>query len=83
MKTYSVSIHLFLEAQHCPKAEIADALLGILTEDMPKYACGHSALIDWAVGGEDIAASIASIPLPDEYRPDEGTFPAWPARVVP
>ena len=82
MKTYSVSIRLFLEMRQCPEAEIANTLRGTVTEDMRKYACTHSALIDWAVSGEDIAASIASIP-PDEYRPDDGAFPAWTARVVP
>jgi hypothetical protein len=83
MKTYLVSLHLLLEAHHCPEAEIADALHGILIEDMRKYAGDHSELIDWAVAGDDMAASIASVPLPDDYRPDDSAFPAWPGRTIP
>ncbi len=83
MKTYLVPIHILLEAHHRPEAEIADGLQGMLTEDLRKDAGDHSALIDWAVAGEDMAASIASVPLPDDYRPDDSAFSARPGRTIP
>jgi hypothetical protein len=55
----------------------------MLTEDLRKDAGDHSALIDWAVAGEDMAASIASVPLPDDYRPDDSAFSVRPGRTIP
>ena len=83
MTTYLVAVHLLVEARHHPQAEVADALHGILTEDMRKYVGAHSALIDWSVIGDDIASSIAAVDLPENYVPDESAFPSWPARAVP
>ena len=60
--------------------KIADALHGTLTEDMRKHAGRHSALIDWAIAGDDIASSIAGRALADDYAPDETAFPPWPGR---
>ena len=56
---------------------IADALNGILTPDMRKHAGNNSALIDWAIAGDDIASSVAGVSLPDDYMPDVSAFPLW------
>ena len=78
MKTYLVAVNLLVQAHHRPERAIADTLEGILTPDMRKYAGSHSALIDWAIAGDDVASSIAAVSLPDDYLPDESTFPLWP-----
>jgi hypothetical protein len=78
MTAYLVSVHLLIEANNSPHAEVADALRGILTGDMRKYAGVHSALIDWAVAGDDIAGSIIPVAIAGDYEPDETAFPLWP-----
>ena len=61
---------------------IADALDGILTPEMRKHAGANSALLDWAIAGDDVASSIAGVSLPDDYMPDESAFPLWPVGTV-
>ncbi len=80
MTTYLVAVHLLIEANGSPEADVADALHGILTGDMRKYAGAHSALIDWAVAGDDIAGSIIPVAIAGDYEPDETAFPLWPRR---
>jgi hypothetical protein len=82
MKAYLVVVNLLVHAHHHPESVVADALDGIFTPDMRKHAGGSSALIDRAVAGDDIASSIAAIPLPDDYTPDESAFPLWPVGTV-
>lgn len=83
MTTYLVAVHLLVEANGSPETEVADALHGILTEDMREYAGAHAYLIDWAVAGEDIAGSIVPVAIAGDYRPDETAFPLWPRRRRP
>ena len=82
MNAYLVAVNLLVQAHHSPESAIADALNGILTPDMRKHAGNNSALIDWAIAGDDIASSIAGISLPDDYMPDVSAFPLWPAGTV-
>lgn len=83
MTTYLVAVHLLVEANGSPEAEVADALHGILTQDMRKYAGAQSSLIDWAVAGDDIVGSIVPIAIDGDYKPDETAFPPWPRRRHP
>lgn len=80
MTTYLVAVYLIIEADNNYRAEIADALHDILTGNMRKYAGEHSALVDWAIAGEDIASSITPVDLPADYAADESRFPVWPER---
>ena len=82
MKAYLVAVNLLVRAHHNPESAIADALEGILTPDMRKNAGADSALVDWAIAGDDIASSIATVPLQDDYVPDEFPFPLWPFGAV-
>lgn len=54
MNAYLVAVNLLVQAHHRPESAIADALNGILTPDMRKHAGNNSALIDWAIAGDDI-----------------------------
>ena len=81
MKAYLVAVNLLVQATTSESA-IAEALDGILTPDMRKHAGTNSALIDWAIAGDDIASSIAAVPLPDDYAPDGSAFPLWPTGTV-
>ena len=56
-------------------------LQGILTDGIRKYAGADSALIRWAIAGDDIASSIAQVTLPDDYTPAETAFLLWPGRM--
>ncbi|ACI94767.1 conserved hypothetical protein [Afipia carboxidovorans OM5] len=82
MKAYLVVVNLMVHAHHNPESAIADALEGILTPDMRKNAGADSALVDWAIAGDDIASSITAVPLPDDYAPDDSPFPSWPFGTV-
>jgi hypothetical protein len=82
MKAYLVAVNLLVHAHHKPESAIADALDGILTPDMRKHAGANSALLDWAIAGDDVASSIAGVSLPDDYMPDESAFPLWPVGTV-
>jgi hypothetical protein len=74
MRTYSVALHLLLQAQYRPETAVADALHGILTADKRKHAGNQSALIDGAIAGDDIASSIDAVSLADDDMPDESVF---------
>jgi hypothetical protein len=82
MKAYLVAVNLLVHAHHNPESAIADTLDGILTPEMRKHAGANSALLDWAIAGDDVAASIAGVSLPDDYMPDESAFPLWPVGTV-
>jgi hypothetical protein len=80
MKIYLVAVRLLVEAGDTSVVKIADALHGTFAKDMRKHAGRHSALVDWAIAGDDIASSIARRALADDYAPDETAFPPSPAR---
>lgn len=82
MKAYLVVVNLLVHAHHNPESAIAGALEGNLTPDMRKNAGVDSALVDWTIAGDDIASSIAAVPLQDDYVPDESPFPLWPFGAV-
>ena len=82
MTAYLVAVNLVVQAHHRPESAIAEALNGILTPDIRKHAGNNSALIDWAIAGDDIASSIAGVSHPDDYMPDESAFPLWPTVTV-
>ncbi|WP_052952678.1 hypothetical protein [Devosia psychrophila] len=67
MTSYIVAVHLIVEADANPGTEIGGVLDAMLTQNMRKYLGTHSALIDWAVAGPDIAASIALFDVSNLY----------------
>jgi hypothetical protein len=82
MKAYLVAVNLLVDVQHTPERAITEVLDGILTPDMRKHAGVNSALIDWAVAGDDLASSIASVSVCDDYTADVSVFPLWPVGRV-
>jgi hypothetical protein len=70
-----------VEAHEHPQGQVAEALQGVLTDETRIYAGRRSALIDWAIVGDDIASSIVQTTLLDEYAPDRIAFPHWPWRA--
>lgn len=83
MAAYLVVVHLLLQAQQRPETAFADALDGILTGEVRKYARDHSALIDWATADGDVASFIAAVSRADDDIPDESVLPVWPGRTLP
>jgi len=79
MSAYVVAVHLLIEAGPAPRPTIEALLHAALSDRLRQNAGAGSALIDWAVAGEDLAASIVRVELPEPYVPDETAFPAWPA----
>ncbi|BCH19552.1 hypothetical protein [Mesorhizobium sp. L-2-11] len=78
MTTYLVAVHLLVEAGPDPRPVVDTALQDILSDATRLNRGPRSNLIDWAVAGEDLAASIAPVELPSGYTPDETPFPDWP-----
>ncbi|WP_420408026.1 hypothetical protein [Hoeflea sp.] len=81
MSTFIVAIHLIVDTNGPnPRADIAAALEAQLdrTAD-PVPAAGR--ILDWAVAGEDLAASMAPVTIPSDYRPGTTQFPQWPTLV--
>ncbi|MCG8273927.1 hypothetical protein MIC97_20805 [Aquamicrobium sp. NLF2-7] len=83
MTTYLVAVHLLLEVGPEPRPAINAALNEILSEAMRQNGGAQSPLIDWAVAGEDLAASIVSVDVSPTYEPDVTAFPDWPAARSP
>jgi hypothetical protein len=81
MNPHLITIDLLVEAHEHPQGQVAEALQGVLTDEMRRCAGTRSALIDWAIVGDDIASSIVQTTLLDEYAPDRIAFPHWPWRA--
>jgi hypothetical protein len=81
MNPHLITNYLLVEAHEHPQGQVAEALQGVLTDEMRRCAGTHSALIDWAIAGDDVVSSIVQTPLLDEYAPDRIAFPHWPWRA--
>ena len=80
MNPHLIAVYLLIEANEHLQGQVAEALQGVLTDEMRRCAGTDSASIDWAIAGDDIASSIAQVPLLDDYAPDGTAFPLWPGR---
>ena len=82
MTTFLVAIHLIVDTNGPnPRAEIIAALEAQLDQPAARVPA-TGGILDWAVAGEDLAASMAPVTIPSDYRPGTTQFPQWP-RVVP
>ncbi len=82
MSTFLVAIHLIVDTNGPnPRADVIAALEAQL--DRPtKPVSAEGSILDWAVAGEDLAASMAPVTIPSDYRPGITQFPHW-SRDVP
>ena len=81
MSTFIVAIHLIVDTNSLnPRAEIISALKAQLDRPAARVPA-TGGILDWAVAGEDLAASMAPVTIPSDYRPGTTQFPQWP-RVV-
>src|SRR5258708_23892047 len=78
MNPHLITAYLLMEAHEHPQGQVAEALQGVLTDEMRTYAATRSALIDWAIAGDDIASSIVQTTLLDDYARDGTAFSLWP-----
>ncbi len=82
MTTFLVAIHLVVDTNGPnPRAEITAALEAQLDRPATLVPAVGS-ILDWAVAGEDLAASMAQVTIPSDYRPGTAQLPRWP-RLVP
>jgi hypothetical protein len=72
MNPHLITAYLLVEAHEHPQGQIAAALQGVLTDEMRTYE---------AIARDDIASSVAQVPLLDDYAPDGTAFPLWPRRA--
>lgn len=81
MNRHLITVYLLIEANEPLQGQVAEALQGVLTDEMRTSAGTDLASIDWAIAGDHIALSIAQVPLLDDYAPDGARFPHWPGRA--
>ena len=80
MTTWLVAVHILVTAETTnPRAHIAEALEARLDGSSPFPDQAKVAIIDWAVAGEDLAASMAPAAIPPDYEPGSMPFPQGPA----
>jgi hypothetical protein len=79
MNPHLITAYLLAETHEHLQGQVAEALQGVLTDEMRTSTGTDPALIDWAIA-DDIASSIAQVPLLDDYAPDGTAFPLWPGR---
>lgn len=81
MSTFLVAIHLVVDTNGPnPCAEITAALEAQLDRTADPVPAAGS-ILDWAVAGEDLAASVAPVAIPSDYGPGTTPFPQWPTLV--
>ena len=68
MNPHLITMYILVEAHEHPQGQIAEALQGVLTDEMRIYARTDSALIDWAIAGDDVTSSIVQATLPAASR---------------
>ena len=79
MTTWLVAVHILVTADTTnPRADIAEVLEAHLDESVPSPDQPRAAIVDWAVAGEDLAASMAPAAVPRDYAPGSMPFPQWP-----
>jgi hypothetical protein len=81
MTPYRLTVCLLVEAHEHPQGQVAEALQGVLKDEMRIYAGTHSILIDRAIAGDDFASSIVQATLVDDFAPTGTAFPLWPGRA--
>ena len=81
MNPHLITAYLLAETHEHLQGQVAEALQGVLTDEMRRCAGTHSALLDWAIAGDDVASSIAQVPLLDDYAHDGTAFSLWPGRA--
>jgi hypothetical protein len=77
--TFLVAVHLVVDTNGSnPRADIVAALEAHLDRPaQPVPAAGR--ILDRAVAGEGLAASMAAVTIPSDYRPGTSRFPQWSA----
>jgi hypothetical protein len=80
MTTWLVAVQILVTADTTnPRADIAEVLEAHLDGSAPSPNQPRAAIVDWAVAGEDLAASMAPATVPQDYAPGSMPFPQWPA----
>lgn len=78
MTTWLVAVHILVTADTTnPRADIAETLEVLLDGTASFTGPANVAIIDWAVAGEDLAASMAPAAIPPDYEPGSMPFPQW------
>ena len=60
------------------RGQVAEALQGVLTDEMRTYGGTHAALIDGEIASDDFASPIVQATLIGDLAPDRTAFPLWP-----
>ncbi|WP_238719994.1 hypothetical protein [Nitratireductor alexandrii] len=77
MTTYLVAVHILVDTQAAsPRSAVAAALENQFDRCAASVPAAGT-IVDWAVAGEDLAASMAPVVIPADYTPGATPFPEW------
>lgn len=79
MTTYLVAVHLLVDTNGSnPRAVIVAAPEAQFDRPAAPFPTAVT-ILDWAVAGEDLSASMGLAIIPYDYTPGTTRFPQWPA----
>ncbi|MCV0398241.1 hypothetical protein [Neoaquamicrobium sediminum] len=77
MTTFLVAVHILVDTQAAsPRSAVAVALENQFDRCAAAVPAAGT-IVDWAVAGEDLAASMAPVVIPADYTPGATPFPEW------
>lgn len=77
MTTYLVAVHILVDTHTAsPRSAVVAALENRLDRSAAAVPAAGT-ILDWAVAGEDLAASMAPVVIPADYTPGATPFPEW------
>ena len=77
MTTYLVAVHILVDTHAAsPRSAVAAALENQFDRCATAVPAAGT-IVDWAVAGEDLAASMAPVVIPADYTPGATPFPEW------
>jgi hypothetical protein len=75
MITFLVAVHILVDTQAAGPSSAVAAALENQFDRCAAAVPAAGTIVDWAVAGEDLAASMAPVVIPADYTPGATPFP--------
>ncbi|WEX12138.1 hypothetical protein [Chelativorans sp. AA-79] len=77
MTIYLVAVHILIDTTGADPRSAVSAILERQLDGPPASILPAGAIVDWAVAGEDLAASMTPAVIPPGYTAGSTPFPDW------
>lgn len=77
MTTYLVAVHILIDTDAASARSAVAATLEKQLDRSTGALPAAGTIVDWAVAGEDLAASMVPVVVPADYTPGATPFPDW------